>query len=247
MSWSEVLELLGMKGGAEWLLTVEGIKWIFRICAGIAMFVGHTRYGYAVLTTNYQEKPDDRPHRGTWFTWAFVDLSIYLYMLSVGTATSMTAVDASINLGIFVISLFVGINLWKRSEKAMVIIASVGIALYWAFMLNKMKLNLGFFALDHTEIGLLFACCATTYGVVPTWWKERKNPGGEDNVAWAWWMASCVCGVIGIPEWTISNAAQPLAFIIVCGSMTWLLFYLNPHHPYVRTAEDDEADKQETE
>ena len=224
MSLSQFQEYIGMHGGAEWLLTWLGLQWCFRIVAGFLMFCAHTIYGKVILMTDWSKEPEDaRPSKGTWFTWAAMDMTILIFMFMEGTATSMVAVDGTINLIIFLIALWVGTNSWTIVEKCCVCITLVGIVLYLTF--------------GNTAPGLLCACVATTSGVIPTWLKERSTPGGEDKTAWALWMASCVCGVIGIPDllepWklTVANAAQPLAFTIVCGSMTLLLFVLNPYFP----------------
>lgn len=227
MTSYELQEFFGMKGGVEWLQTWEGMQWSFRIAAGLLMFCAHTVYGKVILMTDWSKEPkDSRPSKGTWFTWAAMDMTILVFMLMEGTATSMVAVDGTINVIIFLIALWVGTNSWTVVEKGCVCITLVGIALY--------------VTLGNTAPGLLCACVATTSGVIPTWLKERSTPGGEDKTAWMLWMASCVCGVIGIPgllepsKWTVANVAQPLAFTIVCGSMTLLLFILNPLFPLSR-------------
>lgn len=232
MDWlQQVRETLGYKGTPEWL---EGVQWCFRVIAGLAMFAGHSRYAYAVITTDYDERPGDRPHRGTWTAWFLVDLTIFLYMFSRGTQTWMSGVDAVINGFIFLIALFVGVNVWKHSERVCVVIALIGVALYLTFNLSGITLNLGSFTLDHAEIALLCACCATTYAVWPTWRKARVFPQGEDAAAWGWWTISCAAGVLGIPAWNVMNAAQPLAFTIVCGSMFVLLYFINPIRPLTK-------------
>lgn len=151
-----------------------------------------------------------KPQKSSWIIWTVNDTVIFAGMLSAGTANGQmwgTVIGA---WAVVSFALKFGVKGWTTIDKLCLSGAALGITLF--LLLDDPILAIG------TSLAVVF------FGSVPTFMGAWKEPENENQFAWVLFGLSCVASVLGIPAWTIADAAQPLTFLAVSAVMAFILF-----------------------
>ncbi len=159
-----------------------------------------------------------RPSRSSWWILTVVWGVILLSSMSFNPdknfidMTSFWITIASIlgSLTVAISSLWRGSNKkeenWTKYDTRSALCAGVALALYFIF--------------HRPEVSFIFAILADFSGLFPTIENAKNYPDQEDLTAWIITVASCIVGVIAVPDWGLSfqsasNWAIPVYLVIV--------------------------------
>ena len=177
---------------------------VMEALAFVLVMLAFGSYVWAMLRKNA------KPQKSSWIIWTVNDTVIFAGMFSAGTANGQmwgTVIGAWAVVGF---ALKFGVKGWTTIDKLCLSGAVLGITLF--LLLDDPILAIG------TSLAVVF------FGSVPTFIGAWKEPENENRLAWALFGLSCIASVIGIPAWTIADAAQPLTFLTVSVVMAFILF-----------------------
>lgn len=77
-------------------------------------------------------------------------------------------------------------------------------------------------------LAIICSQIAVFAGAIPTFMNGYQFPAQENPLAWTIWFVSCVCVLISIKKWDLTNALQPLTFTAIETVMV-ILVVIRPH------------------
>lgn len=176
---------------------------------GILVFVGFFFYYRAILQKTMV------PSKASWIIWAITDTVLAMGMYERGALNTQMACITGATWGIFALALFFGKLGWTLTDTICCVGAAIGIF----FM----------FAGDHI-LAIVTSCIVISIGMIPTVLSALENPENENRLAWLIICLSSACATLAIPKMTIEDAAQPITFVILQGSMVYLLYFRRVPH-----------------
>lgn len=165
------------------------------VIAGLLGVVGFIPY----ISTIFRKENPTRPSRASWLIWMTLNMIILVNMYRVGTATLQMFGITLGSIATVILALKYGKGGWKLLDKA--ILAGSTVGLY--FMFSNPTWSIAASILVGPGLGAI-------PGIVEAW----KDPLKEIKVSWFIWSVSSLISVLLVKEWTINEAAQPLAFLI---------------------------------
>jgi len=174
------------------------------LLSGVLAIAGYVPYIAAIL------RGPSRPSKATWLIWSLLDTIVLYGMVSKHVANGQI-VGAMIGAWIvFALSLKYGTLGWKPLDRWCLGGTALGLILWYTF--------------DSPMLGMMTSLCLMFIGSFPTFVSAWKNPGHENRLAWAIYLASCMSALIAVPAWNLENAAQPATFSSVSVIMMYILF-----------------------
>lgn len=178
------------------------------LASGVLFFLAFVPYVVAIL------RHETVPSPVTWGIWASVD-SLVLYAMKKEKA-SIGQITGAVSGAwlITALAIFFGQPTMGTIEWVSIAGAATGIALW-------KSTGRAVFAIVATQGALLV-------GSVPTFVNGYNNPSQEDPLAWSIWFASCICALVAVKKWSLSEALQPLTFTTIEAVMVFLVV-VRPH------------------
>jgi hypothetical protein len=111
---------------------------------------------------------------------------------------------------VVILALKYGKSGWTTSDKRCLGGAVIGIAMWILF--------------DDPVFGIIISLIVGFLGSFLTFESAWEDPSREDKLAWALFWTSCIFALFAIPEWTLEDASQPIAYFATDSIMIYLLF-----------------------
>lgn len=180
------------------------MKHAFAVLSGIVMAVAILPYVASVF------RGETKPSKATWLIWASLDAITLAGMWASEALNWQMPVNLAGSATIAILSLRYGLPGWTTLDKVCLAGASAGIALWLMF--------------SDPVLAILSALAASVIGSWPTFVSTYEDPSRENRVGWTLSFVSCVLAVLAVPDWTLAHAAQPVAFLLIMGTMMVLLY-----------------------
>jgi hypothetical protein len=180
------------------------------VIAGVLFLLGFYPYAKAVWDTrNLPSRSPGKvePKKSTWIVWVLLDW-ILGYGMYVADTLNFQIVGCCIGASItLVFALLYGDPKWEKEDKWCLLGAGIG------FVLMQVS----------PEVSIVAVCIVALLGSIPTLMSAWKYPDAEDVTAWVIFFTSCVIELFAIKEWQLADAAQPVTFFLIEGSMITLM------------------------
>jgi hypothetical protein len=72
--------------------------------------------------------------------------------------------------------------------------------------------------------GLIASLSVLLLGSIPTFVSAYKDPSSENKLAWMLYFISCIFALIGVEQWDVTHATQPVTFTIIETAMVILIW-----------------------
>jgi hypothetical protein len=186
------------------------------IIAGIIGFLAFVPY--ILDTLSHKTKPN----KATWIIWAVLGLIIAASYWSAGARdTAWTPIGYAIGiLAVAALSLKYGEEGWTALDKACLIGAGVGLAV-WAIT-------------SEPVFAFFLTTAIDAIGGIPTILKAYKKPETESRAAWAMFLIANSLNLLAISEWSLVIALYPVYVFVL--SLTMNILILRPASAAVRAA-----------
>ncbi|MDB4978846.1 MAG: hypothetical protein JWM56_1032 [Candidatus Peribacteria bacterium] len=180
------------------------MKSILSMASGILFLVSFLPYIRGIL------RGETKSSKASWIIWASLDTISLCGMYAKGTLNGQI-IGAVLGAWVVVaLALRYGVSGWTKLDVICLIGAVLGIFLWWLS--------------NEPTVGILTSAIVVVLGSFPTFVTAWRNPLHENKVAWTIMFISCICALIAVPQWTLADAAQPVAFTIVETTMIFLLW-----------------------
>ena len=181
----------------------------FSIVSGIILLIANGIYIVSILRGKTQ------PTRGSWITWAVLDIVLIFGMFSKSTLNGQVLVGSLTSLVIACMSFRWGKPGWSILEKACLAVLPFGLLL-WYFT-NDAVWNI---AITLTLIAI---------GCWPTYESMWEDPSRENRATWTLAFISSLVMLPAIRTWTfsadsISEWAQPIVWLVTQIPIMYLLW-----------------------
>lgn len=182
--------------------------WIlyFGIAAGIVSAIAYIPYVIAIFKGN-------KPNRATWIIWcAVVIIELFSYK-EVGAVETLWilrvyAFGSTITM---LLALFYGEGGWTRFDKTCLVGALSGLGLWWVF--------------NSPLTALLINIAVDAVGALPTIHKLKRDPSGENKLAWALFCTGSFLNILAIREWTFDIYIYPTTLFAIIAIICTLIFF----------------------
>ncbi|TAL49889.1 hypothetical protein EPN81_04385 [Patescibacteria group bacterium] len=177
----------------------------FNVLAGVLFVAAFVPYIRAIL------KKQAQPMKSTWLIWATLDT---ITLAGMWANDSVNGQITGAILGAWTVTILAfkfGESGWSLLDKLCLAGAALGIILWQTF--------------DNPTLGMMTSLSVIFLGSIPTFVSAWKDPNKENKLAWWIYWASCVCALIGVPNWTLQDAAQPITFFAIETIMVFILTY----------------------
>lgn len=176
---------------------------ILSVLAGLLMVIAYVPYVSAII------RKESTPTKATWLIWASLDTIVFIGMLFKGTASGQILGAVLGSWVVAILALKYGASGWTKLDKFCIGSTVLGIVLWFVF--------------SNPILGIITSLVVMLIGSIPTYISAWKDPHHENMLAWIIFLTSSVFAVIAIPHWTISDAAQPIVFLIIQAIMMYIL------------------------
>jgi hypothetical protein len=184
------------------------MKETFTILAGIIFVAGYVPYIISIV------RGKTKPAKASWIIWLSLDMITIASMLAMDSLNGQI-IGAVIGAWVVaILALKYGIPGWTLLDKLCIAGAVFGIAMWQIF--------------DSPLLGIIINLSVTFLGSIPTFTSAWKDPSREDKLAWVLFLISCICALIAVPKWDISNAAQPITFFVIELIVVLIIFLRKP-------------------
>ena len=175
------------------------------ILSGVLALVSYGPYDYAIIY-----KPHIQPIKATWIVWALVNMVVLVGMYSKKAQNPQIVFTTLGSIITLILVLWFGRAGWDTLHILCLGLGIFGIVLWKAF--------------DDARFGILMSLIVDFIGSVPTFQSIWVDPAREDGLAWmiAWFGSICAC--LAIPRRTLTDAAQPISFLVNHFITMYLLF-----------------------
>jgi hypothetical protein len=177
--------------------------------SGVLFFVAFMPYIWAI--TSHQTVPSPV----SWAIWACVDTLALVAMKKEGGSSLGQITGATIGAwSIVTLALFYGKPSMGSVEWVSIAGAVTGIILWQKT--------------GNARLAIICSQIAIFIGAIPTFVNAYHAPTNEDPTAWTIWFCSCVCALLAVKKWDLTNALQPVTFMVIETVMVILVVIL-PH------------------
>ena len=180
---------------------------IFGIAAPIVSLIAFIPYFISIL------KGKTKPSSASWWTWAILISVITVSSWASGAPWQVLLLPAWLcfsQLAVAILSIKFGDNKWDLRNKLCVLLAILGILL-WYFTGNPLL------ALGLSIIADLFAS-------IPNFRHISLNPEQEDRLAWTIGWMSAVFEILAIKEWNFVSSGWAIYFLLVESLILYFLY-----------------------
>lgn len=148
--------------------------------SGIFLITGYLPYVYGVL------KKTTRPSRVSWFIWSLSTVIILIGVASTGTheAIWVPVADAIGCLIIFILSIFLGVGGWSRTDVISLVVCAMSIFTIWKT--------------GDTLLALIMNLLIYVSGYIPTIRKSLIDPRSESLAAWTLFLVGVLLNLITV-------------------------------------------------
>ncbi len=176
--------------------------------SGIFLIAGYLPYVYEVL------KKTTRPSRVSWFIWSLSTVIILIGVASTGTheAIWVPVADAVGCFVIFILSIFLGVGGWSRTDKISLVICAVSIFTIWKT--------------GDTLLALIMNLLIYASGYIPTIKKSLIDPRSESLSAWTFFLVGVLLNLITVAISTDRGFAvwlYPVVLVSTVGTLYLVL------------------------
>lgn len=187
------------------------MKDVLSVMSGVLFCIGFIPYALAILGRNikFQKIKAAEPSKASWIIWVSLDTITLAGMYAKRTVNGQILGAVIGGWAILLLALKYGTAGWKPLDKYCLAGAVIGIVLW------QMS--------GEANFGIIVSNLVMVLGSFPTFTSAWKDPSHEDKLAWTIFWISCVCALFAVPQWTIADAAQPVAFFIVQSVMMYIL------------------------
>lgn len=184
---------------------VMDLKFIFSVLSGILVIAGFMPY----LVTTLRGKTT--PRKTTWIIFTTLDSIAFVGMLIEHKLNGQILASVAVAIFSLLLAFRYGAPGWTFRDKLCLGGAVVALALWWLS--------------GNPVVGIFVSMSVLVLGAWPMVVETWKDPRSEDPVAWLLYWLSCIAMLIGIREWTLAEASQPIAFTIVETTMTYITWF----------------------
>lgn len=186
--------------------------------SGIFLIAGYLPYVYGVL------KKTTRPSRVSWFIWSLSTVIILIGVASTGTheAIWVPVADAIGCLIIFILSIFLGVGGWSRTDVISLVVCAMSIFTIWKT--------------GDTLLALIMNLLIYVSGYIPTIRKSLINPRSESLSAWTLFLVGVLLNLITVAISADKGFAvwlYPVVLVVTVGTLYLVLirrfFYAKRH------------------
>ncbi len=192
---------------------MKDFQYWFSMASAIVALVGIVLYIKSVI-----EQKGAAPSIASWLIWATFDSIAGIGMYLAGTVNFQIVSVAGGNWVTLGFVLFYG--KWKLTRLEIFCIALAGLGVVFGI------------AIRDPVAMVLITLAAVFIGSWPTLESGIFSPWKEDRTAWILFALSSVLQLFAVPAWTLGDAAQPIVFLSISGSMVIMTM-----RRYVRPAE----------
>ncbi|NDE68250.1 hypothetical protein EB052_01445 [bacterium] len=176
--------------------------------SGVFLIAGYLPYVYEVL------KKTTRPSRVSWFIWSLSTVIILIGVASTGTheAIWVPVADAVGCFVIFILSIFLGVGGWSRTDKISLVICAVSIFTIWKT--------------GDTLLALIMNLLIYASGYIPTIKKSLIDPRSESLSAWTFFLVGVLLNLITVAISTDRGFAvwlYPVVLVSTVGTLYLVL------------------------
>jgi hypothetical protein len=179
------------------------VKEVFSVAGGVLFVAAFIPYIRAILRSGA------KPSKATWLIWATLD-SITLAGMYSEHSVNGQIIGAVIGAWVVAaLALKKGTPGWTKLDKFCLTGAVVGIAIWAAF--------------KSPMLAIVTILSVVVIASIPTFKSAWEDPTRENRFAWTIYWISCVCALIGVSEWDLKHATQPVAFMVIETTMMFIL------------------------
>jgi hypothetical protein len=161
--------------------------------AGVLFLLTYALYIPSIL------RGESKPSRASWIIWASLDVITVSSMYAKHTLNLLIVAAAIGATVVATLSFKYGKSGWDPID--ILCLGAVGLSLILWVLLGD-----AIYGLMTTQVGNVIA-------TLPTIKKVWSDPTSESKYAWTLASVACALLVLGIPEWSIAHALQPLVFL----------------------------------
>jgi hypothetical protein len=154
-------------------------------------------------------KGGKRPMKASWCIWALLDTLTLASMLAQHAFNPMIAASTLGCWTVFALSFRYGKPGISPLDVVCLAAVAFGAALWVVF--------------DDPALSLAASLSVTFIGSFPTFVSGLRTPQDEDRTAWRLYTLACIMAVASIPRWDFAEAAQPIVYLVIAGTMAFVL------------------------
>jgi len=168
---------------------------IFSVLAVVVSILAYIPYIRGILRSG------TRPTVSTWLSWWIMDMAILIGMIDSGELAYQMIAYVAGSAIVIGVCLYKKASLgWQRIDTACMVIVLAAFVMYVTS--------------NNPNLLIILAVVAVLVGSIPMLVKLWANPSNESLVPWLAAFAGGTCGVLAIPQMTISYALTPIAFFL---------------------------------
>lgn len=170
--------------------------------------MGYVPYTYEVI------KKTSIPNRARWFIWC-LSTAIILFGVKETGANEAIWVPIAVAVGcfsIFILSIFMGVGGWSKTDRISLLICAISLGLWWGT--------------GNALIALLTNLVIYISGYIPTIKKSITHPKEESFVAWSFFFVGVILNLITVIIGTDAGFAVWLYPIVLVATVGTLYIFL---------------------
>ncbi len=179
-------------------------KELFSLFGGILFVAGFIPYISYIWKTRHL-KPGTpgkaEPQKSSWILWWSLDTILFVGMAIKHQFNGQLTVAVVGALAVLVLALKYGKSGFSRLEKICMVIAVLAVVM--GYVLNDAR------------ISIVLGIVALFMASIPTFVSVWEDPRRESKSGWLFIWGSCLFTVASVSNWSIEEAAQPLAFLLI--------------------------------
>lgn len=181
------------------------IKSGFSILSGALVVAGFVLYLVDTL------KGKTTPRKSTWIIFLVLDGIAFAGMWMEHKLNGQIFASVVVAAFSMVLAFRYGKSGWTTRDKLCLGGAAGALLLWWLS--------------GDAVVGIFVSMSVLVLGAIPMLIETWEDPGSEDRIAWLIYWLSCVAMLLGIREWTLAEASQPVAFTIIETTMVCITWF----------------------
>lgn len=174
------------------------------VLAAALMFIGGIPYAISMI------KGPSQAVKATWLVYATLDGITFAAMWVANTWNGQVLGAFIMSAGTFLVTLRYGKPGWTKLDVACLSIGFIGLVLWYFF--------------SDPNLAIATSLFVVIVGTIPTFKSAWDEPKNESGLGWILFFSSSIPAMMAIPKWDFGNAAQPIVFALVQGTMLILIY-----------------------
>jgi hypothetical protein len=174
------------------------------ILSGTLMFLGGVPFYFSM------KRGPGHPMIVTWLMYAVLDCITFGSMWSAGTLNGQIIGTVAVSVPTFLLTLKYG-----ETSKSVLELTCIAIGIFGLFL---------WYWFSSPLVAFGMSLLLVTIGSAPTYKSAWDNPKNENGWAWILFFLSSIPAIYLIKAWTFKDAAQPITYILIQGSMLCLIY-----------------------